>query len=163
MSEIWGAFNDCDDGIPPLWRIAVRLVVGYVMLAAATLAEYQFRTRGIELEARCEIVGETKGGGLRVRYYFNDPVTHRPRMNTVTVSEDQAPEGQTTLIEYIPGDMPGSRLKSQARPTIGWIFFWANVIALSGLTAFIGYIAWESRRPIPKSSQRRCPPMRSRR
>ena len=75
-------------------------------------------------------------------------------MNTVTVPERLAPAGPLASIEYISGQYPSSRLKSQARPEIASVFFWLNVILLGSIAGLIGYIVWEAHCPIPRSSQR---------
>jgi hypothetical protein len=149
--------HDCR---PTAWKLVIRLVIMYAILATMSLCESRFRSRGIELEARVETVGAAPKGGLLVRYHFRDPVSGLPRMNTVTVPKNLAPQGPTAPIEYIPGEYPTSRLKSQAKPVITTVFFWLNAILLAGIAGVIGFIVWEGHRPIRRSSERRCPPLK---
>ncbi len=136
-------------------RLVIKLIVLYIVFAAVCWGESLFRRHGIELEATVETVGAGPKGDRRIRYHFRDPVTGMARMNTVSVREDLAPRGQTALIEYIPGDVPSSRLKIQARPYVISVFFWLNVVLLSAIGGLLGYIAWEANRPIARSSERR--------
>ena len=157
FADFGGTFAHCDEGSSWRFRITIRLVIAYIVLAIASFAESQFCSRGMELEARIETVGQAGNGDLRIRYHFRDPLTGAPRMNTVVVHDDQVPRGQSATIEYIPGEMPTSRLKSQARPQVLHWFFWVNVVFVAGIAGMVGFIAWEGMRPIPKSSERRCP------
>lgn len=157
FADFSGSFAHGDQGLSWPYRIMTRLVIAYILLSVSSYAESQFRSRGIELEARVETVGQDRNGGLRIRYHFRDPVTEAPRMNTVVVPDNQVPTGQTATIEYIPGEIPTSRLKSQARPQVLHWFFWVNVVFVAGIAGMVGFIAWEGMRPIPKSSERRCP------
>ena len=143
-----------DSGRPTLWRLVIKLVIVYAILAMISLAESRFRAQGIELQANVETIGRNLKGELLVRYHFRDPVTGLTRMNTVTVPEHLAPRGLVATIEYIPCEYPSSRLKGQARPEIASVFFWVNVVLLSSIASLIGYIIWEMHHPIPRSSQR---------
>jgi hypothetical protein len=143
-------------------RLTVKLVIAYFTLAALCWIELKFRQQSIDLEARVEIVGDgpRKCGSpatLRVRYHFHDPLTGKPRMNTELVNRDRAPVLGTATVEYVPGEYPMSRLKSEAHPAAPSIFLWVNAVFFSGVAGLLGYIAWEANRPIGGRKRRRIP------
>jgi hypothetical protein len=134
-----------------------RLLIAYLILAALCWIELGFRDKSVDVEANFEIAGAGPKNTVWVRYHFRDPVTGKPRMGTEVVHPDRVPAGQTTTVEYIPGEFPSSRLKSEARPEIPPIFFWLNVVFVTGLAGLIGYIAWEANRPLVKRKRGRIP------
>ena len=152
--------GSCNRRLSPA-RLLFKLIILYIILAVLAQAESQFRRRAIELTARIEPVGEVRRGGrhpqqcMLIRYHYSDPVTAKPRQNTVTVPKHDAPTGPTAVIEYISGEPPMTRLKSQARPILEPVFFWVNITLLSLIAGVIGWIAWEAHSPIPRSSERR--------
>ncbi len=142
-------------------RLLLKLIILYIILAVLSQTESLFRRSAIELTARIEPVGEVRRGGrhpqqcMLIRYHFSDPVIAKPRQNTVTVPKHDAPTGATATIEYISGEPPMTRLKSQARPILEPFFFWVNITLLSLIAGVIGWVAWEAHSPIPRSSERR--------
>jgi len=137
-----------DSGRPTWSRLAIKLFLAYLILAAACWTESRFRKEGIELEARVELVGQGPKGSQLVRYHFRDPMTGTPRMNTVGLPRNQELPKRTALIEYIPGEFPSSRLKIQARPYCINLFVWMNIVFIAAATGFIIYVAREANRPI---------------
>jgi hypothetical protein len=149
-----------DYGRPSSGRLLFKLVMLYIVLAVLCHSECLFRKHAIELEAKVETIGEVRCGGRRpqtcmlIRYHYRDPITGKPRFNTVTVPKNLSPAGPAATIEYIPGEPPSTRLKAQARPAVISIFFWVNVVLLTAIAGVIGCIAWEANHPIPRSSER---------
>lgn len=174
MSELWvdtaGDYCSSDLGCGRgLWyRLAFRLFIVYLFLATLCWIELKFRKESIEVDARFEIVGSGPShrgtcNSVNVRYNFTDPVTGKPRMNTEVVRMDRVPSGRITTVEYIPGEYPWSRLKSEAYTGTPALFLWVNVIFFTGVVGLIGYIAWEANHPIGGRKRHRIPrnPVRS--
>lgn len=146
---------------PTSLKLLLRLIVLYLVLAALCHAEYLFRETSIEIEGTAETVGDVQKRVGRnsvnaslVRYHYRDPISGRPRFNTVTVPGNQTPSGRVT-IEYIAGEPPRTRLKQQAAPVLIHVFFWGNAVLLTAIAGTIGWVAWDFRRPIARSEQRR--------
>ncbi len=151
------ALSSCGDGpTPATWsRLFLKLGVAYVALAALSCTECSFRDQSVEVEGRVEPVGAgPKPNTLMVRYHFTDPVTHKPRMNTTRLPVHLVPNTPTAIVQYIPGEMPSSRLKVETRSEMPSVFFWVNVVFGVAAMGLIGYIAWEANHPIQRPRNR---------
>lgn len=150
-----GPVHGCGSG---RWlNLLLRLFIAYLILAALCWIELGFRKKSVDVEAKVELAGAGPKNTVWVRYHFRDPVTGKPRMGTEVVNPDRAPVGQTAIVEYIPGEYPWSRLKSEARPGLPSFFFWLNVIFAAAFAGLLGYIAWEANHPLVKRKRVRIP------
>lgn len=135
--------------------IVIRLILLYLVLAGACWTESQFRSHGIDVEAKIEVIGVGPKETQLVRYTYPDPTTNLPRMNTVTLGRGVKVPGAIDIIEYIPGEYPTSRLKIQARPLAFSLFAWLNVIYAGCVMGFLWYLARQANRPIRRRPIRR--------
>jgi hypothetical protein len=80
----------------------------------------------------------------RVRFQFQDPETGHLRHNTVNIGGASPPQADAVAIQVIPGPDGSSRLKSQARPLLVYVFAGINAILLAATIALCGWWALEA-------------------
>ncbi len=107
------------------YKLILYCLIFEVLLAWCLWTEFKYRNAQ-EVTARFTVVGKSELNSRRhghrvfhrLRYDFTEADSGRRHQQTVEISPESVPQGQTVQVQWIPAEMPESRLAMHAKPWV---------------------------------------------